>query len=248
MHHFPILKGMRGLLLLIMLVSAAVAWADPEMDGLASWYGGKFHGRLTSSGEVFDTNTMTAAHKLLPFGTLVRVTNKENGLSAVVKINDRGPFVEGRIIDLSRAAADEIGMLGEGVAPVSLEIIAFASTNREVYALQVGAFSVGPNADKVRQTLEAAGFYVTIEKTPLNVARVLVRGIPAAALADTRRKLESLGFLQYLLRKEKTEDPAVATARRLNPPAAPAAATAMPASAPVAPQLVSQTAAPRSSP
>jgi len=247
MHHFPILKGMRRLLLLIMLVSAAAVWADPEMDGLASWYGGKFHGRLTSSGEVFDTNTMTAAHKLLPFGTLVRVTNKENGLSAVVKINDRGPFVEGRIIDLSRAAADEIGMLGEGVVPVSLEIVAFASTNREVYALQVGAFSVGPNADKVRQTLEAAGFYVTIEKTPLNVARVLVRGIPAAALPDARKRLEALGFLQYLLRKEKTEDPAVATARRLNPPSAPAAA-AVTASAPVAPQLVSQTAAPRSSP
>jgi len=139
-------------------------------------------------------------------------------------------------------------MLGEGVVPVSLEIVAFASTNREVYALQVGAFSVGPNADKVRQTLEAAGFYVTIEKTPLNVARVLVRGIPAAALPDTRRKLESLGFLQYLLRKEKTEDPAVANARRLNPPAAPAAAAAVTASAPIAPQLVSQTAAPRSSP
>ena len=94
----------------------------------------------------------------------------------------------------------------------------------------------------------AAGFYATIEKTPLNVTRVLVRGIPAAALPDARKKLEALGFLQYLLRKEKTEDPAVATARRLNPPAAPAAAAAVTASAPVAPQLVSQTAAPRSSP
>jgi len=223
----PILKGMRKLLPLIMLVVSAVLWADPEMEGLASWYGGKFHGRLTSSGEVFDTNTMTAAHKVLPFGALVKVTNLDNGLSAVVKINDRGPFVEGRIIDLSRAAADEIGMLGQGVAPVSLEIVAFASADRDVYAIQVGAYGLEANAERAKLALESAGLFVTIEKTGLNVARVLVRGVPAALLPETRRKVESLGFLQYLLRKEKTEAPAQATvpgrtvALRVAPPVAP---------------------------
>jgi rare lipoprotein A len=206
----PILKGMRRLLSLILLAISTVLWADPEMEGLASWYGGKFHGRLTSSGEVFDTNTMTAAHKLLPFGTLVKVTNLDNGLSAVVKINDRGPFVEGRIIDLSRAAADEIGMLGQGVARVSLEIVAFASTDKDIYAIQVGAYGLEANAERARLALESAGLFATIERTGLNVARVLVRGVPAPLLPEARRKIESLGFLQYLLRKEQTEAPAEA--------------------------------------
>jgi rare lipoprotein A len=203
----------------MMLVVCAGLWADPEMEGLASWYGGKFHGRLTSSGEVFDTNTLTAAHRLLPFGTLVKVTNLDNGLSTVVRINDRGPFVEGRIIDLSRAAADQIGMLGEGVARVSLEIVAFASPDRNVYAIQVGAYALEANAERAKATLEHAGFFVTIEKTGLSVARVLVRGVPDGNLAQTRRKLESLGFLQYLLRKEKTEELAAISH---HPPAAPA--------------------------
>jgi rare lipoprotein A len=213
----PILKGMRRLLPLIMLVVSTVLWADPEMEGLASWYGGKFHGRLTSSGEVFDTNTLTAAHKSLPFGTLVKVTNLDNSLSTLVKINDRGPFVEGRIIDLSRAAADEIGMLGQGVARVSLEIVAFAATDKDIYAIQVGAYGLEANAERAKLTLESAGLFVTIEKTGLNVARVLVRGVPAPLLAETRRKLESLGFLQYLLRKEKTEAPAQAAAQAAAP-------------------------------
>ncbi|HET6450590.1 MAG TPA: septal ring lytic transglycosylase RlpA family protein [Spirochaetia bacterium] len=196
------------LLSAILLTVAACAFADPEMQGLASWYGGKFHGRLTSSGEVFDTNTMTAAHRQLPFGTMVRVTNLDNGRSAIVKINDRGPFVEGRIIDLSRAAAESLDMLASGVARVSLEIVAF-SGDPDVYAIQVGAYGVGANAEKAKQALESAGFLVTIETTGLNVARVMIRDIPAATLAETRRKLEGLGYLQYLVRKEKTEPPVV---------------------------------------
>ena len=92
---------------------------------------------------------MTAAHRTLPFGTMVKVTNLDNGKSAIVKINDRGPFVEGRIIDLSRAAAEEIDMLGQGVATVSLEIVAFA-TDKDLYAIQVGAYGMEKNADKAR--------------------------------------------------------------------------------------------------
>jgi len=209
-------------LLLLMLAAAASAFADQEMAGLASWYGGKFHGRLTSSGEVFDTNEMTAAHRELPFGTMVKVTNLDNGRSAVVKINDRGPFVEGRVIDLSRAAAETLDMLASGVARVSLEIVAF-SGDKDVYAIQVGAYTVDANAQKARLALESAGFIVTVEKTGLSVARVLVRGIPAAALAETRRKLEGLGYLQYLVRKEKTEPPAI-SARPVSLPVAQAAA------------------------
>jgi rare lipoprotein A len=91
--------------------------------GAASWYGDKFHGRRTANGERYDMHKLTAAHKTLPFGTKVRVTNRENGKSVVVRINDRGPFVGKRVIDLSRGAAAAVGMIQRGIAPVSIEII-----------------------------------------------------------------------------------------------------------------------------
>lgn len=93
------------------------------VSGPASWYGGKFHGRRTANGERFNKNELTAAHRSLPFGTRVRVTNQQNGRSVVVRINDRGPFVGNRVIDLSRAAAETVGMLRSGVAPVRLDIL-----------------------------------------------------------------------------------------------------------------------------
>lgn len=92
-------------------------------QGLASWYGGNFHGRRTSSGARFDTYALTAAHRKLPFNSLVKVTNLRNNKSCVVRINDRGPFVDRRIIDLSKAAASQIGMLSSGVSPVKIEVI-----------------------------------------------------------------------------------------------------------------------------
>ncbi len=114
---------------------AAAAAADPQVPdasadvqvGLASWYGPHFAGRLTSDGEVFDPSKLTAAHRTLPFGTLVKVTNLVNGKSVVVRINDRGPFKPNRIIDLSRAAAAAIGMMRMGVAKVRLEPLALPS-------------------------------------------------------------------------------------------------------------------------
>ncbi len=90
-------------------------------SGVASWYGGYFHGRTTANGEKYDQWAMTAAHKTLPFGTRVKVTNTRNGDSVIVRINDRGPFIAGRIIDLSKAAANDIGM--SGIAPVKVAIL-----------------------------------------------------------------------------------------------------------------------------
>lgn len=92
-------------------------------DGMASWYGPGFQGSRTASGEWFNQYDLTAAHRYLPFGTWVRVTNLNNGRSVVVRINDRGPFSGGRIIDLSTAAAEAIGMINSGVAPVSVEVL-----------------------------------------------------------------------------------------------------------------------------
>jgi rare lipoprotein A len=95
-------------------------------NGRASWYGPKFHGRLTSNGETYNMYDLTAAHKTLPMNTVVRVTNRNNGKSTIVRINDRGPFVANRIIDLSKKAASNLGMIGTGTAPVRLEILGFA--------------------------------------------------------------------------------------------------------------------------
>jgi len=100
--------------------------ASQETDlgrGSASYYAAKFHGRRTASGERFDNGEMTAAHRTLPFGSLVRVTNHANGKSVVVRINDRGPFTRGRILDVSRAAADELGLVARGHADVELVLV-----------------------------------------------------------------------------------------------------------------------------
>lgn len=94
--------------------------SDCEETGMASYYGGKFIGRPTASGEIFDATKLTAAHKKLPFGTKVKVTNLSNNKSVIVRINDRGPFVAGRIIDLSEAAAKKIDMISKGVVKVTI--------------------------------------------------------------------------------------------------------------------------------
>jgi rare lipoprotein A len=91
--------------------------------GLASWYSDALHGRLTASGEPYDRGAMTGAHKKLPFGSVVQVTRTDTGQRVVVTINDRGPFVEGRIIDLSRRAAEELDMIEDGVVPVRIAVI-----------------------------------------------------------------------------------------------------------------------------
>jgi len=94
------------------------------LNGTASWYGPKFHGKKTASGEIYDQNKLTAAHKTVPLGSKARVTNLDNGNTVEVEINDRGPFVQGRIIDLSRAAARALGFVESGTAPVRVELIA----------------------------------------------------------------------------------------------------------------------------
>jgi rare lipoprotein A len=138
--------------------------------GLASWYGKKFHGRKTSNGEIYDMYAMTAAHKTLPFETYIMVHNLKNGKKINVRINDRGPFVRGRIVDLSYAAARKLGIFATGTAPV--EIVALGSAGqsksnggsdgtaqpvdyyRGNFTIQVGAFSEKDNAEKLRRNLD----------------------------------------------------------------------------------------------
>jgi rare lipoprotein A len=125
--------------------------------GIASWYGPGFHGRATSSREVFDMYDMTAAHPSLPLGTRVMVTNLANGRSAEVRINDRGPFAKGRIIDLSYAAARILGFIGPGTARVSVEILRLpvASPGGARFFVQVGSFASLANAEALKDRLAA---------------------------------------------------------------------------------------------
>lgn len=102
-------------------------WSGYEEEGIASWYGPNYHGRMTSNGETFDTYTFTAAHTVLPMNVCLDVTNLENGKDVTVRINDRGPFASGRIIDLSYAAADQIGMIKKGTARVKVKAVGTAN-------------------------------------------------------------------------------------------------------------------------
>jgi len=136
--------------------------------GMASWYGKDFHGRKTANGEIYDMYKLTAAHKTLPLGVYARVTNLENGKEIKVKVNDRGPFIRGRFLDLSYGAAKELGMVEAGVGRVELEIIGNvpyqtvkgkASAGRVsstgLFTIQVGAFVERENAAKLKSLLES---------------------------------------------------------------------------------------------
>ncbi|MBD5641890.1 MAG: septal ring lytic transglycosylase RlpA family protein [Desulfovibrio sp.] len=132
-------------------------------EGIASWYGPGFHGKATASGETYNQYAMTAAHKILPLGTTVRVTHLESGKSALVRINDRGPFVDNRVIDLSRAAATRLDMMGKGTARVRVQSIGdvpkstASGSVKGSYYIQVGSFSQKENARKLANVLENAG-------------------------------------------------------------------------------------------
>ena len=122
-------------------------------EGNASWYGAPFHGRKASNGEIYDMNKLTAAHRTLPFDSIVRVTNLNNGKSTTVRITDRGPFVDNRIIDLSRAAAQEIESIGPGVVAVRIEVLSGPDPAAGFFTVQVGAFKEKGNADRLRERL-----------------------------------------------------------------------------------------------
>jgi rare lipoprotein A len=126
--------------------------------GVASWYGPGFHGRPTSSGQIYDQEDLTAASTIFPLGCRVMVTNLENHRSVEVTINDRGPFVKGRKIDLSHKAAKIIGMLDNGTAPVRIDLISAPAGSRPVgsaprYMVQIGSFSREDNADRLRDRM-----------------------------------------------------------------------------------------------
>ncbi|MGH9773953.1 MAG: septal ring lytic transglycosylase RlpA family protein [Candidatus Acidiferrales bacterium] len=139
-------------------------------EGVASWYGPQFNGHRTSNGEIYDMYAYTAAHRTLPFNTVVRVTNLNNSKQVEVRINDRGPFVANRVIDLSLSAAQAIEMVGTGTAPVRIEIVSGSNVSESpetvqegFFTVQVGAFQLEENAQRLRDRLAARYDPVTVD-------------------------------------------------------------------------------------
>jgi rare lipoprotein A len=156
-------------------------------EGVASWYGIPFNGRRASNGEIYDMHQLTAAHRTLPFGAIVRVTNLRNGKQIEVRITDRGPFVANRVIDLSLAAAQSIEMVGPGTAPVRLEIVGGPSPQVGYFGVQIGAFRNRDNAEHLGAQLEAryAPISIAIYDSPTGTLyRLRVGRVPTQEAAN----------------------------------------------------------------
>lgn len=171
--------------------------------GYASWYGGNFQGRPTASGEIYDQSKMTAAHRLLPLGSVVRVTNAQNGRVGVVVINDRGPFIRGRILDLSYAAAERLGAFESGTLPVLIKVVRMGSRGakspfmRRTELEQWEGFAVGRRALAVRQSGNSRDGAATLSEIESPAGKV-TRG-PKDVFQDQRRSRR----LAYLSNKRK---------------------------------------------
>jgi rare lipoprotein A len=187
---------------------AGTARVGDTQTGIASWYGDPYHGRIAANGEVYDMDAFTAAHQTLPFEIFVRVTNLTNNKTVDVRITDRGPFVEGRIIDLSRAAAREIDMIGPGTARVRLEVIQPTTQNARVffYSVQVGAFQDRSRAEVLRGQADnvTGGARIMGTKEPPHLYRVLVaRESVRERAEELAQRLRAEGFTALVVRLDE---------------------------------------------
>ena len=189
-------------------MAVAVGYTE---EGIASWYGVPYHGRPAADGEIYNMETMVAAHRLMPFNTWLRVTNLSNGKTAQVRVIDRGPFVDGRIIDLSKAAARQIDLLGPGVGQVRLEVIASPMDipSNDLYSVQVGAFSQQANAERARlQYLERYGAaQLALKQGATPLWKVLVgkeNSVDAAQRLADQIRSES-GIATFVVRLDQTK-------------------------------------------
>jgi rare lipoprotein A len=204
-HNVPMIRrlGFCTLLAAVLVLSTLpLAWSQEE-SGEASYYSDDFTGRKTASGEVYDPTLLTAAHKSLRFGIRLQVINQDNGRSVVVTVNDRGPFVKGRIIDLSRAAAEALGLVETGTARVSIRALKAGDAGESmpppplVY-FQLGAFRTQANAMTQARNLLAQGFQPRIrqEGTLFRVFVSASEGGEAEALLATLAQAKLSGYLQ----------------------------------------------------
>ncbi|OQX30032.1 MAG: hypothetical protein B0D92_00590 [Spirochaeta sp. LUC14_002_19_P3] len=169
-----------------------------EQTGIASWYGGIFHGRLTANGEVYDTYDLTCAHKTLPFGTLLEVKNLKNQKTIQVRVNDRGPFVDDRIIDLSYAAAKALDMIRDGTAKVLISTDE-NSIPRARFKIQIGAWKDLKMARHHQSRLEKANIIPTASLTSSGITRLTMENIAESDMEGLVVRLESLGYKDLLI-------------------------------------------------
>lgn len=173
-------------------------FSDDELpilgDGIASWYGPGFHGKATANGETYNMDDLTAAHRTLPFNTVVRVDNLDNGKSVIVRINDRGPYVDNRIIDLSRRAARDIDMIGPGIAPVRLLLLREGdrpvttqnASGSETFTVQIGSFERESEARAKAATVQGS----RVEKVTLQGRTVFRVYYGTYATAEEARRAQ----------------------------------------------------------
>ena len=187
-------------------VAGSVSLSSDEKLGYASWYGHPYHGRRTSNGETYDMNTLTAAHRTLAFDTIVKVNNLDNGRDVTVRINDRGPFVKDRIIDLSYAAAKQIEMVGPGTAKVSLEVLKMVR-NPYPFTIQVASFREKANARRLQKDLAHRYTPVLLkeyESVEGKLFRVLVGEFrDARQAATTLKELRRLSYEGLMVRLDR---------------------------------------------
>lgn len=169
-----------------------------EQMGIASWYGGIFQGRLTANGEVYDTYGYTAAHNTLPFGTLVTVKNLANQKEVTVRVNDRGPFVDNRIIDLTYAAAKALNMIRNGTAKVHLTV-KDENMTKEYFNVQIGAWKLMENAQLHRNRLEKSGLNPTASLNSQGITRLSIKNVSKPNLQELLDKLKELGYVKPLV-------------------------------------------------
>ena len=180
-------------------------------EGTASWYGIPFHGRRAANGEIFDMNSLVAAHRTLPFGSILRVTNLNNGRDVQVRVIDRGPFVGDRILDLARAAAVSLDMIGTGTAPVRIELLSGPNPAAGEFTVQVGAFTDRGNAERLRDRLLPHYQPIFIEAYDVPTGhfhRVLVGRVPSpdAAQQLAAQLKNSEGFQTFVMRLDQAPD------------------------------------------
>lgn len=197
---------MKKLLVLTIILLLSIFTVSAE-EGIASWYTADKPNALTANGSLYDNEAFTAAHKTLTFGTVVKITNLDNGNEIEVKINDRGPYVEGRIIDVTPAVAKELDFYKAGKANVKLEIISEPETPETKYitgaitgwyTLQIGSYTNITNAYSIYENILSVGLKPLVEVVNDNMIRLSVTNIPAYLLSQTREKLASIGITEPL--------------------------------------------------
>lgn len=208
----------------LFVVVSAAAQTPFRQEGIASWYGEEFAGKPTASGEIFDPALLTAAHPSLPLGTNVRVTNTQNGKTVTVRVNDRGPFVAARIIDVSKAAAAVLDMIATGTAPVLVEAVSSGTTvavpptilpaaataqvmpvpvdpaSGKRYRLQVGSYRRTEYAAEAFERLKAVDLAPAYERHA-DLYRVVIAEVSAAEVAAVAEKIARAGFAEVLARE-----------------------------------------------